>query len=224
MTVTPRLFLNQPAITDHPDVVNVLRHQIQKIDDSFDSLVGLSSGRPGAPFDGQLFFETDNVRLVRYDAASVQWVEYTNGKGPLGRLAFISATTASTAVNGNQEVGPYFTITFNAKKNRRYAFHWILTNDHQSGSNTGSKWIVVRQSNAPSPVTQASNQVSRTIADVADNSSGLSVRQIGGGFFIPDADAAITLGVFLQSTSGLNPVLINGSSYHTFSVEDVGAA
>lgn len=222
MATTPRLLLNLPTINDFTDVVPELVNQLRQIEATCDCQTGLSTARPASPFDGQLYYDKDLKSLKRYDAAAVQWIEYSQGTNPLGRLAFVSSTAASTAVSGTQEFGPYLTLTFNAKKNRKYGISWVLTLDNQTGNNTPSRFINVRNA-IGNTVAQTDNILGRTIADVDDNSSGLSVRQLGGAEYIATADNVITLGLFLQATSGSNQTIINANSYHTFSVEDIGA-
>lgn len=221
MATTPRLSLNLPVAGDFVDVVVELTNQLQKIDDVFDAKTGATP--PLLPFDGQLWWDTPNATLKYYDLATVQWKTYTQGKNPLGRLAFISSTAASTAVSGSQEYGPYFTVNFNAKANRLYAFHWSVTLDHQTGHDTSSKWIVIRaDTSGAGTVTQSSPIAQRMLTEVNDNSSGLCERQVGGKEYSVSNDSVVTMGLFLQSTAGVNQVLINSGSYHTLSVEDIG--
>lgn len=221
MTTTPRLSLNLPVAGDFVDVVVELTNQLQKIDDVFDAKTGATPLL--SPFDGQLWWDTPNATLKYYDLATVQWKTYTQGKNPLGRLAFISSTAASTAVSGSQEVGPYFTVNFNAKANRLYAHHWSVTLDHLTGHDTSSKWIVIRADTSGSgTVTQSSPIAQRMLTEVDDNGSGLCERQVGGKEYSVSSDSIVTMGLFLQSTVGANQVLINSGSYHTLSVEDIG--
>lgn len=222
MATTPRLALNLPVAGDFVDVVVELTNQLQKIDDVFDAKTGLNVNHPNNPFDGQLFWKLDNSVLEYRDAAAGQWKTYTHGKNPLGRLAFISSTAASTAISGTQEYGPYFTVNFNAKANRLYAHHWSVTLDHQTGHDTTSKWIVIRADTSGAGVTQSSPIAQRMVADVDDNGSSLSGRHIGGKEYSVSNDSIVTMGLFVQSTVGVNQVLINSGTYHTLSVEDIG--
>lgn len=224
MTTTPRLLLNNPAAGDFVDVIVELTNQLQKIDDVFDAKTVTSTTHSSSPFDGKLEWENNTGLLKYWDVAAGQWKTYMHGKRPLGRLAFISSVAASTAVSGSQEVGPYFSISFNAKTNRKYAFHWVISLDHQTGHDTSSKWIVIRaDTSGAGVVTQSSAIAQRMLTEVNDNSSGLNERQMGGKEYISPVNGIVTLGLFLQSTVGVNQVLINSSTYHTLSVEDIGS-
>src|SRR5690242_20348025 len=106
MTTTGRLFLNLPSPTDKIDVAAVLRHQLERIDDVMDAYVCTSTTRPtDLLFNGQTIYEMDTGNLCYYDTGN--WKTFTNGRGPLGRLAFASSTSASDSVSGTQETGPY---------------------------------------------------------------------------------------------------------------------
>jgi hypothetical protein len=225
MTTTPRLFLNEPVIGDNVDVVLTLRHQFSRLDDVADAFVCTSLTRPSALlFDGQLIYETDTANVMRYDSGTTSWKLFSHGRNPLGRMAFVSSTAASSgSVSGTQELGPYLTVSFNGKKNRVYQFHWVALLDHQTGSNTSSRWIVIRADNGHGTVTQSSNIAQRMIADVDDNATGFAVRQSGSDTYVPSADGVITMGLFLQATSGSNQTIIKAGSYNTLSVEDIGA-
>lgn len=224
MATTPRLFLNLPNADENIDVVTVLRHQFERIDDVMDAFPCTSNTHTtDLLFDGKLEYEQDTGNLTYYDQTVGQWKIYSNGRGPLGKLAFASSTAASDTVNGTQETGPYLTLSFNSKKNRLYAFKWCLTLDNQSGNNTPSKWIVIRaDTTGAGIVTQSSPSIQRMISDVDDNDTGLSVRSNGGKTYFPNINGPIVIGIFLQSTTGSNTVLINPNTYHTFSIEDIG--
>lgn len=221
MTVTPRLGLNQPASTDMADVQSCLDDQLVKIDSAFDANVGNSLNKPINPYDGQLAFEFDTSHLLYYDAATTSWVLYSNGNKPLGRLGYVTTTSGGSNVSGTQEAGPFVSITFNAKVGRLYAIIWSTSISPVTGNNLTGKWVNVRASTS-GPVTSSSTLVQKMIADVDDNGTGQSVRQIGSTQYYPNKNTVVTIGLFLQSTISNGTAAFNAGPKSTFAVEDIG--
>lgn len=222
MSNTSRLGLYLPVATDNADVKVVLKSQLQAIDDSFDATICTSTTRPITNlYDGRLIYETDTGNLMYRDTGINDWVIYSNGRNPLGRIGYITTSAASGSITGVGEIGPYLSVTFNARANREYAVHFSGTLDHVSGHNTGAKWIVLRSS-LTSSVATTDNQIGKMIADVADNSTSFSIRQMASAVYFPNVNSITTVGVFLQSGGGTNPIIFNSVSMQMFAVEDIG--
>lgn len=221
MTTTPRLGLYLPP-DENVDVTNHLSNQLQAIDNAFDAFVCTSTTHPSSGnFDGRLIYETDTGNLSYWDSGSSSWIVYSNGRKPLGRLGYITTSSASSSLAGVGEIGPYLAITFTAKKNREYVIHYSGTTDHVSGHNSAARWIVFRASTSGA-VTTSSTMIHQNIGDIADNGTGLSVRQNTSSPYFPNINGSVTVGVFLRATAGTNTVLFNSASMQMFAVEDIG--
>lgn len=220
MTLTPKLGLYQAVGTDIDHAEHSISDQMQIIDDKFDVIECTSLTRPGAPFMGQMIFESDTLLLGEWNGTI--WRVLADPHVSFGRMAYQSVAGPLAAVGKNAEDGPFLSGTYTEISGRKYRISFSINLDSSgSPSEFGGSKVNIRNK-AGGSVSKVDSLAYWIWADLMTNGTDEAVNSQGFYEYTAAATRQVTYGLFLSRDNTNGTILMNGAQFHNFIVEDVG--